>query len=123
MPVPKFDTNVDFSENRQALAHAIAWTFTGIAVIAVILKLITRVDRFKKLGWDDFFIAFSAVSVRVAEKRRMADDSLLAHQHSCEHNHLVLRPSGSRSAHGSGGCGGRLRCIRKARLLAGRRVP
>lgn len=59
-----FDENVDYSESRQAMAHAVAWVFTGIAVVAVILKLFTRVDRFHKLGWDDFFIVFSTVSIR-----------------------------------------------------------
>lgn len=63
MPIPTFDTNVNFDDSRQEMAHAVAWIFTGIAVIAVILKLFTRVDRFNKLGWDDFFLAFSAVRV------------------------------------------------------------
>lgn len=52
----------------------------------------------------------------------MADNALLAHQHSRERNHVALRPSRSRSTHGSGSGRGRLRSIRKARLLAGRRV-
>ena len=72
-----FDENVDYSESRQAMAHAVAWVFTGIAVVAVILKLFTRVDRFHKLGWDDFFIVFSTVCAEEFSHCSKMDDGWL----------------------------------------------
>ncbi|KAJ5870390.1 hypothetical protein N7455_005331 [Penicillium solitum] len=53
-----FDTNVDHSETRAAEINAIGWVFTGIAIAAVSLKLLARLDS-KRFGWDDFFIFFS----------------------------------------------------------------
>lgn len=55
-----FDTNVDHSETRAAEINAIGWVFTGIAIAAVSLKLLARLDS-KRFGWDDFFIFFSLV--------------------------------------------------------------
>ncbi|KAJ5963833.1 uncharacterized protein N7479_003709 [Penicillium vulpinum] len=53
-----FDTNVDHSETRGAEINVIGWVFTGIAIVAVALKLFARIDS-KRFGWDDFFIFFS----------------------------------------------------------------
>lgn len=63
------DQNVDFNESRQGAAHAVAWTFTGVASIFVVLKVFARVDRFKKFGWDDFFIVFSMVGGWICKSR------------------------------------------------------
>ncbi|KAJ5787523.1 hypothetical protein N7457_002513 [Penicillium paradoxum] len=53
-----FDTNVDHSETRGAEINVIGWVFTGIAIVAVSLKLFARIGN-KQYGWDDFFIFFS----------------------------------------------------------------
>jgi hypothetical protein len=55
-------TNVDFSETRAAQLHAVGWVFTGIAIVAGVLKLFARMETVKRVGWDDFFIFFSLVS-------------------------------------------------------------
>ncbi|KAK1144215.1 hypothetical protein N8T08_005628 [Aspergillus melleus] len=53
------NTDVDFSESRSTKIHLIGWFFTGIAIVTVLLKLVSRVGVAKKAGWDDFFIFFS----------------------------------------------------------------
>jgi hypothetical protein len=56
------NTNVDFSETRAADLHAVGWVFTGIAIVAGVLKLFARMETARRVGWDDFFIFFSVVS-------------------------------------------------------------
>ncbi|KIW01184.1 uncharacterized protein PV09_07466 [Verruconis gallopava] len=46
-------------ESRGPQVNIIAWVFTGIAIIIVALKLFTRSQITRKLGWDDFFIFLS----------------------------------------------------------------
>ncbi|KAJ5161070.1 hypothetical protein N7492_006462 [Penicillium capsulatum] len=61
-----FNTNVDFNETRATGINVLGWAFTGVAIATVILKFFARIDKIKKLGWDDFFIflslAFSIVA-------------------------------------------------------------
>ncbi|KAI1778659.1 hypothetical protein F4818DRAFT_306297 [Hypoxylon cercidicola] len=50
-------------ENRGPELLAIIWVFTVLAVITVGLKLLTRAHMLHALGWDDFFIFFSAILI------------------------------------------------------------
>ncbi|KAL4784455.1 hypothetical protein BJX76DRAFT_220143 [Aspergillus varians] len=54
-----FKTDVDFSESRAVEVNVVAWVFTGIAIGTVGLKFAAR-HMVHRLGWDDFFIFFSA---------------------------------------------------------------
>jgi hypothetical protein len=58
-----FNEDVDFNESRGVEINVIGWVFTGIAIATVGLKLFTRGHMAKNLGWDDFFIFFSMVSL------------------------------------------------------------
>jgi hypothetical protein len=57
-------TTVDLTESRATAIYLVAWLFTGIAIVTVILKLFARSRITKQLGWDDFFIFFSLVRIR-----------------------------------------------------------
>ncbi|KAL5003013.1 hypothetical protein BDV10DRAFT_64999 [Aspergillus recurvatus] len=60
------NTDVDFSQNRQAEVHVVGWVFTGVAIATVGLKVTAR-HMVRRLGWDDFFIFFSlALSIIAA---------------------------------------------------------
>lgn len=54
-------TTVDLTESRAVEINVVAWVFTGIAIVTVVLKLFARSQITKQLGWDDFFIFFSLV--------------------------------------------------------------
>ncbi|PLN85529.1 hypothetical protein BDW42DRAFT_183028 [Aspergillus taichungensis] len=60
------NTNVDFSETRGPAVNIIGWVFTGVAIVAVFLRLYARVEVVKRVGWDDFFIVFSLILSIVA---------------------------------------------------------
>jgi hypothetical protein len=49
--------------NRALDVNIIAGVFTGIAIIIVFLKLFTRSQITKRMGWDDIFIFLSLVSI------------------------------------------------------------
>ncbi|KAI1398504.1 hypothetical protein F4819DRAFT_468438 [Hypoxylon fuscum] len=51
------------NENRGPELLAIIWVFTILAIITVGLKLVTRAHMLHALGWDDFFIFFSAILI------------------------------------------------------------
>lgn len=55
-----FDTNVDYNESRAVQINVVTWVLTGLATIAVGLKLFNRLDK-KLAGWDDLFISLSMV--------------------------------------------------------------
>jgi hypothetical protein len=54
-------TIVDLDENRQDEVLVVAWVTTGAAIITVAIKLFTRAQIVKVIGWDDVFIVFSLV--------------------------------------------------------------
>jgi hypothetical protein len=54
-------TIVDLDENRQDEVLVVAWVTTGVAIITVAVKLFTRAQIVKVIGWDDVFIVFSLV--------------------------------------------------------------
>lgn len=56
-----FDTNVDYTESRAVQINVVTWVLTGLATIAVGLKLFNRLDK-KLAGWDDLFISLSMVT-------------------------------------------------------------
>ncbi|PKY08615.1 hypothetical protein P168DRAFT_314687 [Aspergillus campestris IBT 28561] len=60
------NTNVDFSETRGPEVNIVGWVFTGVAIVAVFLRLYARVKIVKRVGWDDFFIVFSLILSIVA---------------------------------------------------------
>lgn len=79
----KMSTTVDMSADQGVLINTVAWLFTGIAIVAVSLKLFTRSQTVKILDWDDFFIFLSmvrslSISWRVANETRYA--ALLLHR-------------------------------------------
>ncbi|SPB42826.1 unnamed protein product [Aspergillus niger] len=41
---------------------AVSWSFGGVAIIVVTIRLYTRLILTRKAGWDDFFIVLSLVS-------------------------------------------------------------
>ena len=55
------NTNVDFSETRGPEVNIVGGVLTGVAIVAVLLRLYARVEVVKRVGWDDFFIVFSLV--------------------------------------------------------------
>ncbi|OTB02432.1 hypothetical protein M426DRAFT_322709 [Hypoxylon sp. CI-4A] len=52
-------------ENRGPELLAVIWVFTTISMVTVGLKLLARAHVLHALGWDDFFIFFSAMLVVV----------------------------------------------------------
>jgi hypothetical protein len=61
-PQPPALTAAQLQESRGTQVNVIAWVFTGIAIATVFLKLFTRSQITKKMGWDDVLIFFSLVS-------------------------------------------------------------
>ncbi|OGM44716.1 hypothetical protein ABOM_007358 [Aspergillus bombycis] len=53
-----FNTDVDYSESRAAQINVVGWIFTGVAIVAVSLKVFSRMES-KRAGWDDALIFFS----------------------------------------------------------------
>jgi high-affinity Fe2+/Pb2+ permease len=62
-PPPPALTAAQFHDSRGVDVNVIAWVFTGIAIVIVFLKLFTRSQITKKLGWDDIFIFLSLVNI------------------------------------------------------------
>lgn len=58
--------DMDLSKSRATEVIVVAWVFTGIAIASVAVKLFARVQIVKVVGWDDFFIFFSLVSMHLA---------------------------------------------------------
>ncbi|KAI1633662.1 hypothetical protein F4809DRAFT_622384 [Biscogniauxia mediterranea] len=50
-------------EDRGPELLAIIWVFTSLAIIAVLLKFVSRAHILHALGWDDFFILLSVILI------------------------------------------------------------
>ncbi|KAH7033624.1 uncharacterized protein B0I36DRAFT_383449 [Microdochium trichocladiopsis] len=48
-------------ESKSSWVIAVAWSFTGLAIIAVTLKIVTTTRISRSAGWDDFFIVLSLI--------------------------------------------------------------
>ena len=57
---------VDPNESRQTEVLVVAWVMTGLAIFTVGVKLFARVKIVQVIGWDDFFIFFSLVSLQLS---------------------------------------------------------
>jgi hypothetical protein len=56
--------NANMAESRQTEVLCVAWIMTGAAIFTVGVKLFARAKIVRVVGWDDFFIIFSMVSLR-----------------------------------------------------------
>ena len=54
-------------ENRGPTINIVNWTFTAVATLCVVLRLFGRLRLTNNVGWDDFWILVSIVSVPISE--------------------------------------------------------
>ena len=54
-------------QDRGPTINIVNWTFTAVAALCVVLRLFGRLRLTNNVGWDDFWIFVSIVSVPTPE--------------------------------------------------------
>lgn len=55
--------DINLEQSRQSEILVVAWVMTGTAIFMVCLKLFARATIVHVVGWDDFFIILSVVTI------------------------------------------------------------
>ncbi|KAF4450605.1 hypothetical protein F53441_6266 [Fusarium austroafricanum] len=76
------DPNHVPTDSKQTKLCLIAWNFTGMTIITVMVKLFTAVFIFRRPGWDDFVIVLSLVGSIVASALVQASTNLGLGRHT-----------------------------------------
>lgn len=74
------------SQNRGPEILAVSWVFTSLAIIVVSLKLFTRTYILHGLGWDDFFIFLSLVSILLVSVKDFTESNRYARDAGIDNN-------------------------------------
>lgn len=64
------------SDNLQPWAIATTASVTGMALLSVLLRLLSRYERKQKLWWDDWMIIMSMVGFKLASGQSIANTIL-----------------------------------------------